>query len=191
MGCCLWGSWLSREGGGGVFMWWYSPDSHAFHNSYRISFFSNWPSLSNVPDIAMGSWKTYVRARLQERDLNEKLPFVGVYTSCTQMSHVVLSDDAMRALMLTWIICCCCFLVFELEERYEVRNRIVDDMLSDRYDGFADTMLLSWRLWKKNTASYLLFIFLVNLSQAELRFGEINSSIRNCRKANIWLKRSD
>ncbi|KAG8000188.1 hypothetical protein GBF38_002377 [Nibea albiflora] len=30
----------------------------------------------------MGSWKSHVRAKLQQRDLTEKLPYVGVFTSC-------------------------------------------------------------------------------------------------------------
>lgn len=38
----------------------------------------------------MGSWKNHVRARLQQRDLNEKLPFVGVYTSCAQTLRIFL-----------------------------------------------------------------------------------------------------
>lgn len=89
MGCCLWKCEAADEAGrGSAFMWWYRPGSHAFPESYRISFFSDWPSLSNVSDIAMGSWKNHVRARLQERDLNEKVPFLGVYTSCTQILHL-------------------------------------------------------------------------------------------------------
>lgn len=40
--------------------------------------------------FTMGSWKTHVRARLQQRDLNEKVPFVGVYTSCAQTLRIFL-----------------------------------------------------------------------------------------------------
>ncbi|XP_061601713.1 autophagy-related protein 16 [Cololabis saira] len=46
----------------------------------------------------MGSWKNHVRARLQQRDLREKHPFVGVFTSLSQ-----------------------------LEEMFEIRKQIVDD----------------------------------------------------------------
>lgn len=78
----------------------------------------------------MGSWKNHVRARLQERDLNEKVPFLGVYTSCTQILHLVLFDVMMHAMMLTWTICL--FSVLQLEERYEARKHILDDILSER-----------------------------------------------------------
>lgn len=33
-----------------------------------------------------------------------------------------------------------------MEERYEARKLIVDDVLSERYDEFADALLLSRRL---------------------------------------------
>ncbi|XP_023151156.2 autophagy-related protein 16-1 isoform X2 [Amphiprion ocellaris] len=52
--------------------------------------------------ITMGSWKTHVRAGLQQRDFKEKLPFAGVFTS---LSH--------------------------LEERFEIRKQIVDDVRSN------------------------------------------------------------
>ncbi|XP_028459770.1 autophagy-related protein 16-1 [Perca flavescens] len=49
----------------------------------------------------MGSWKNHARARLQHRDQTEKLPFVGVFTSLSQ-----------------------------LEERFEIRKQILDDVQS-------------------------------------------------------------
>nr|XP_046258041.1 autophagy-related protein 16 [Scatophagus argus] len=49
----------------------------------------------------MGSWKNHVRARLQQRDQAEKLPYVGVFTSLSQ-----------------------------LEERFEIRKQILDDVQS-------------------------------------------------------------
>ncbi|XP_078129889.1 autophagy-related protein 16-1 [Sander vitreus] len=49
----------------------------------------------------MGSWKNHARARLQLRDQTEKLPFVGVFTSLSQ-----------------------------LEERFEIRKQILDDVHS-------------------------------------------------------------
>lgn len=195
MGCCLWECEAADEAGrGSAFMWWYRPGSHAFQKSYRISFFSDWPSLSNVSDIAMGSWKNHVRARLQERDLNEKVPFLGVYTSCTQILHLVLVDVMMHAMMLTWTICL--FSVLQLEERYEARKHILDDILSERYDGFAEALLLFWRLkavFKNHIQYFVLFFFFfssVNLSPVGLRLGEINSSNGNWGRANTWLKRS-
>ncbi|XP_045927054.1 autophagy-related protein 16 isoform X2 [Micropterus dolomieu] len=47
----------------------------------------------------MGSWKNHVRARLQQRDQTEKLPYAGVFTSLSQ-----------------------------LEERFEVRKQILDEV---------------------------------------------------------------
>ncbi|XP_056292217.1 autophagy-related protein 16-1 [Pseudoliparis swirei] len=47
----------------------------------------------------MASWKSHVRARLQQRDSAEKLPYVGVFTSLSQ-----------------------------LEERFEIRKQILDDV---------------------------------------------------------------
>ncbi|XP_072246449.1 autophagy-related protein 16 [Leuresthes tenuis] len=47
----------------------------------------------------MGSWKNHVRARIQQRDHKEKLPFVGVFTTLSQ-----------------------------LEERFEIRKHILDDV---------------------------------------------------------------
>lgn len=140
----------------------------------------------------MGSWKNHVRARLQERDLNEKVPFLGVYTSCTQILHLVLLDVMMHAMMLTWTICL--FSVLQLEERYEARKHILDDILSERYDGFAEALLLFWRLkavFKNHIQYFVLFFFSsVNLSPVELRLGEVNSSNGNWGRANTWLKRS-
>ncbi|GAA6229663.1 autophagy-related protein 16-1-like [Lates japonicus] len=49
----------------------------------------------------MGSWRNHVRARLQQRDQTEKLPYVGVFTSLSQ-----------------------------LEERFEIRKQILDDVQS-------------------------------------------------------------
>ncbi|XP_034754883.1 autophagy-related protein 16-1-like isoform X2 [Etheostoma cragini] len=49
----------------------------------------------------MGSWKNHARARLQQRDHTEKLPFVGVFTSLSQ-----------------------------LEERFEIRKQILDEVQS-------------------------------------------------------------
>ncbi|XP_017284852.1 autophagy-related protein 16 [Kryptolebias marmoratus] len=49
----------------------------------------------------MGSWKNHVRARLLQRDHEEKLPFVGVFTSLSQ-----------------------------LEERFEIRKQIFEDIQS-------------------------------------------------------------
>ncbi|KAM4590845.1 autophagy-related protein 16-like isoform 1-T1 [Odontesthes bonariensis] len=47
----------------------------------------------------MESWKNHVRARIQQRDHKEKLPFVGVFTTLSQ-----------------------------LEERFEIRKHILDDV---------------------------------------------------------------
>ncbi|XP_069000134.1 autophagy-related protein 16 [Embiotoca jacksoni] len=49
----------------------------------------------------MGSWRNHVRARLQQRDLKEKLPFLGVFTSLSR-----------------------------LEDRFEIRSQILDDFQS-------------------------------------------------------------
>ncbi|XP_074502234.1 uncharacterized protein LOC141773941 [Sebastes fasciatus] len=49
----------------------------------------------------MGSWRNHVRTRLQQRDQTEKLPYIGVFTSLSQ-----------------------------LEERFEIRKQIVDDIQS-------------------------------------------------------------
>ncbi|XP_029305914.1 autophagy-related protein 16-1 [Cottoperca gobio] len=49
----------------------------------------------------MGSWKNHVRARLQQRDHTEKLPYFGVFTRLCQM-----------------------------EERFEIRKQILDDVQS-------------------------------------------------------------
>ncbi|XP_076599867.1 uncharacterized protein LOC143328557 [Chaetodon auriga] len=49
----------------------------------------------------MGSWRNHVRAGLQRRDVTEKLPYVGVFTSLSQ-----------------------------LEERFEIRKEILDDVQS-------------------------------------------------------------
>ncbi|XP_068424079.1 autophagy-related protein 16-1-like [Clinocottus analis] len=46
----------------------------------------------------MASWKNHVRVQLQQRDKTEKLPYVGVFTSLSQ-----------------------------LEERFEIRKQILDD----------------------------------------------------------------
>uniref|UniRef100_A0A3B4Z271 Si:ch1073-143l10.2 n=1 Tax=Stegastes partitus TaxID=144197 RepID=A0A3B4Z271_9TELE len=50
----------------------------------------------------MGSWKSHVRAGLQQRDHKEKVPFVGVFTSS------------------------------ELEDRFEIRAQILEDVQSDQ-----------------------------------------------------------
>lgn len=87
----------------------------------------------------MGSWKNHVRARLHERDLNEKIPFVGVYTSCTQILHLVIFDVLIHGVILTRTVCL--FSVLQLEERHEARKHILDDILSERFDGYV--LLLS------------------------------------------------
>ncbi|XP_031733946.1 autophagy-related protein 16-1 isoform X3 [Anarrhichthys ocellatus] len=51
--------------------------------------------------ITMASWKNHVRARLQQRDQTEKLPYLGVFTSLSQ-----------------------------LEERFEIRQQFLDDVQS-------------------------------------------------------------
>lgn len=52
----------------------------------------------------MGSWKNHVRARLQQRDLNEKVPFVGVYTSCAQTLRIFLFAIMIHVVMMAWTI---------------------------------------------------------------------------------------
>ncbi|KAG7228595.1 hypothetical protein INR49_013281 [Caranx melampygus] len=54
----------------------------------------------------MGSWKNHVRAGLHQRDRREKLPFVGVFTSLSQ-----------------------------LEERFEVRKQILEDVQTKSLEG--------------------------------------------------------
>ncbi|KAM8738531.1 autophagy-related protein 16-1 [Acanthopagrus schlegelii] len=54
----------------------------------------------------MGSWKNHVRGRLQQRDLAEKVPFLGVFSSLSQ-----------------------------LEERFEVREQFLDDVQTKRLEG--------------------------------------------------------
>ncbi|KAK2824419.1 hypothetical protein Q5P01_021594 [Channa striata] len=49
----------------------------------------------------MGSWRNHVRARLQQRDRTEKRPFVGVFTSLSQLG-----------------------------ERFEIRKQILEDVRS-------------------------------------------------------------
>ncbi|XP_073338608.1 autophagy-related protein 16 [Pagrus major] len=51
----------------------------------------------------MGSWKSHVRGRLQQRDLTEKVPYLGVFSSLSQ-----------------------------LEERFEVRQQFLDDVQTKR-----------------------------------------------------------
>ncbi|XP_024153157.1 autophagy-related protein 16 isoform X2 [Oryzias melastigma] len=51
----------------------------------------------------MGSWRNHVLAQLQQRDLKEKLPFVGVFSSLSR-----------------------------LEEHFEVRTQILDDVYRKR-----------------------------------------------------------
>ncbi|XP_036979000.1 autophagy-related protein 16-1 [Acanthopagrus latus] len=53
----------------------------------------------------MGSWKNHVRGRLQQRDLAEKVPFLGVFSSLSQ-----------------------------LEERFEVREQFLDDVQTKRLE---------------------------------------------------------
>ncbi|XP_008280575.1 autophagy-related protein 16-1 [Stegastes partitus] len=53
----------------------------------------------------MGSWKSHVRAGLQQRDHKEKVPFVGVFTSLS-----------------------------ELEDRFEIRAQILEDVQSDSFE---------------------------------------------------------
>ncbi|XP_051234583.1 autophagy-related protein 16-1 [Dicentrarchus labrax] len=66
----------------------------------------------------MGSWKNHVRARLQHRDQTEKLPYVGVFTSLSQ-----------------------------LEERFEIRKQILDDVQSKSGDEVGkNTKLLQLQL---------------------------------------------
>nr|XP_015800328.2 autophagy-related protein 16-1 [Nothobranchius furzeri] len=54
----------------------------------------------------MGSWKNHVRARLEQRDFKEKHPFIGVFSSLSQ-----------------------------LEERLEIREQILEDMHDKSVDG--------------------------------------------------------
>ncbi|KAF7220390.1 transcript variant X2 [Nothobranchius furzeri] len=54
----------------------------------------------------MGSWKNHVRARLEQRDFKEKHPFIGVFSSLSQ-----------------------------LEERLEIREQIWEDMHDKSVDG--------------------------------------------------------
>ncbi|XP_030298651.1 autophagy-related protein 16-1 [Sparus aurata] len=53
----------------------------------------------------MGSWKNHVRDRLQQRDLTEKVPYFGVFSSLSQ-----------------------------LEERLEVREQFLDDVQTKRLE---------------------------------------------------------
>ncbi|XP_030604387.1 autophagy-related protein 16-1 [Archocentrus centrarchus] len=69
----------------------------------------------------MGSWKDHVRSGLQQRDRREKLPFVGVFTSLSQ-----------------------------LEERFELREQILADVQSqssesDEVEGNARLLRLKLR----------------------------------------------
>ncbi|XP_058508253.1 autophagy-related protein 16-like isoform X3 [Solea solea] len=54
----------------------------------------------------MGSWKSHVRARLQQRDQTEKHPYVGVFTSLSQ-----------------------------LEELFEIRKQILDEFQCQSLEG--------------------------------------------------------
>ncbi|XP_033469808.1 autophagy-related protein 16-1 [Epinephelus lanceolatus] len=69
----------------------------------------------------MRSWKNHVRAQLQHRDQTEKLPYAGVFTSLSQ-----------------------------LEERFEIRKRILDDQSKSSEQGGVqvgkDTRLLQLQL---------------------------------------------
>ncbi|KAM8859408.1 autophagy-related protein 16-1 isoform 3-T3 [Spinachia spinachia] len=68
--------------------------------------------------MTMASWKDHVRAQLQQRDQAEKVPFVGVFTSLSR-----------------------------LEERFEIRQQIVDDVQSRRSEKWSFITLTSGTLW--------------------------------------------
>ncbi|KAM8859407.1 autophagy-related protein 16-1 isoform 2-T2 [Spinachia spinachia] len=78
--------------------------------------------------MTMASWKDHVRAQLQQRDQAEKVPFVGVFTSCEMHYCFCFSPRHDRCLSLR--TCACFLLVSRLEERFEIRQQIVDDVQS-------------------------------------------------------------
>lgn len=83
--------------------------------------------------IKMGSWKNHVRARLQHRDQTEKLPFTGVFTSCKIHFFCFATMMHLHRLTLRTSVKSVCFLlVSQLEERFEIRKQILEDVQSKR-----------------------------------------------------------
>ncbi|KAM8859406.1 uncharacterized protein AB9W97_019469 isoform 1-T1 [Spinachia spinachia] len=95
--------------------------------------------------MTMASWKDHVRAQLQQRDQAEKVPFVGVFTSCEMHYCFCFSPRHDRCLSLR--TCACFLLVSRLEERFEIRQQIVDDVQSRRSEKWSFITLTSGTLW--------------------------------------------
>lgn len=99
--------------------------------------------------INMASWANHVLAQLQQRDLKEKLPFVGVFSSCKFSSFVY---PCFCIALIEFV----CLPVSRLEEHFELRTQILDDVYSKRSE-----MLLT-HCWLLISVSFniILFIFL-------------------------------
>ncbi|KAE8280743.1 hypothetical protein D5F01_LYC21306 [Larimichthys crocea] len=115
----------------------------------------------------MGSWKSHVRAKLQQRDQTEKVPYVGVFTSLSQ-----------------------------LEERFEIRKQILDDVQSKSIersgvDVGKNTRLLQLQLRESEhlaeklsqTVSDLTTV--LYLKEAELQYWQ--SRVSHCRQEALTL----
>ncbi|XP_047458339.1 autophagy-related protein 16-1 isoform X2 [Mugil cephalus] len=110
----------------------------------------------------MTSWKNHVCARLQQRDHKEKIPFVGVFTSLSQ-----------------------------LEERFEIRKQILGDVKSKSFEQGGNTRLLqlqlkeSEHLSEKLTQTVSDLTTVLCLKEAELQY--LHSRVSQYRQEALTL----
>lgn len=131
----------------------------------------------------MGSWKNHVRARLQQRDLNEKVPFVGVYTSCAQTLRIFLFPIMIRVMNVGLNNLPVSPQYFSWKSALKLANTFWMTFSPRGMMVFTDALLMTWRLF----ADFFFLLYSIS-SQFDPSGVEVG---RNARLLQLQLRESE